>query len=93
MKRPLRIDFTIIFDGADNLWSNDTEFERDQMQFYRDLGMEPKIAKSVQGLKASYTMILEKIEEVPNMPIKPKISPGEQISNIQKEIKNAVKSR
>ena len=88
MKRPLRIDFTVIFDGADNLWNNDADFERDMFIFFRDLGVNPVVAKSVKGQGALYTIILEKKEAVEKVPTKTFVPPGKQLEGITKQIKS-----
>lgn len=70
MKNPRRIDFTLIFDAADNLWPNAGAFEYDLSRFFKSQGVESNVAKNISGQTGVYTIFLSKSDQmVKNIPV------------------------
>lgn len=93
MTSPKKATFTIIFDGADGLWTDGRMFEDDILSFFRQLHMEPKMFKNLNGENAAeYMILLEKPLPVQNMPQPAPVSSAKQLSSIKKEIRNAPRS-
>ena len=93
MKQPRRIDFTLIFDASDGLWSSLAMFEGDMVTFLKDKSIEATMVKNIDGKSAQYTLVLSKIEQIVNFTTQRPISPKKQVINVKKEINSGLSDR
>ena len=86
MKNPRRIDFTLIFDGADGIWPSISAFESDITKFLKERQIQASSIRTIDGQSGRYTLFLTKMEQVKNLPQQKPLSPGKQMDNIRKQI-------